>query len=63
MVDAQPTKLHQALGVLSFVALIAIPILDGFPWFQASDTLFAILAGVFLTLMGFGAIVQAVLED
>lgn len=65
MVDkkTKPSKLHQALGVLAFAALIAIPILDGFPWFQASDMLFAILALVFLTLMGFGAIVQTILKN
>lgn len=63
MVQKKPTKLHQALGLAAFIALIAIPLLDGFPWFQASNTLFAILAAVFLVLMGFGAVVQAALEN
>lgn len=63
MDNLEPNTLHQTLGVIAFVIILIMGVLDGFEWFNASPRIVAILSAVFLVLIGFGMIIETWLKN
>ena len=59
---SEPTQFHYLLGVLGYVSLLALIVIDSLPQYDVSNELAAMLAISYLIFLGFGAIFTSYFE-
>ena len=55
-------RIHHMLGVLGFVSLLVLIVIDSLPQYTVSNQLAAILAVSYLIFLGFGALFRQYIE-
>lgn len=58
----EPTTIHLLLGIVAFCVFILLVVADAHPDYSVSVYLSAMLVGSYLILLGFGLVLQRLLE-